>query len=367
MPHSSAHRDSGDRVRTETLVNVLRSGGHEVAVFYPRFNSSEQPASYEVAVDIPRHSLTAWRVHMRLVSLFDRFAIFEMAGVKQLLRSAVEHYDPDVVDIQHTHLWFDCRVPVVVTAHNIESMFSGRRGWAGWRAHRVREREVEALSRAAATVVFSSIDGQRARSLCSDVDPVVVVLGTGESASPHRIRNSIDAVGFIGSFDYLPNRQALSWLLAWWSSRGVSNGIESLILVGRSLSRAVSRVPASVITRSDVPDVVRSSEDFDVLIVPLWSGGGVRVKIIEALGRGLPVVCTPLACEGIEVSDGREVLLFDSADELDAVLGKLSSSNERARMSTAQRETWKAKYSADAMAGQLVDVYLSVCSAGTGN
>ena len=58
----------------------------------------------------------------------------------------------------------------------------------------------------------------------------------------------------------------------------------------------------------------------DVVVAPLWHGGGTRIKVLEAFAYGRPVVATPLAVRGIAVRDGRDVLLADSPQALaDAV------------------------------------------------
>ncbi len=51
------------------------------------------------------------------------------------------------------------------------------------------------------------------------------------------------------------------------------------------------------------------------MIVPLRAGGGMRVKILEALAFGLPVVSTTLGCEGIALENGRHIMIADTPDE----------------------------------------------------
>jgi polysaccharide biosynthesis protein PslH len=52
-----------------------------------------------------------------------------------------------------------------------------------------------------------------------------------------------------------------------------------------------------------------------VMVVPLRAGGGMRVKILNALGQGLPIVSTSLGCEGIAVTSGVHLLVADSPDD----------------------------------------------------
>jgi glycosyltransferase involved in cell wall biosynthesis len=64
-----------------------------------------------------------------------------------------------------------------------------------------------------------------------------------------------------------------------------------------------------------VPDPAPYLEQAGVFIVPLRAGGGMRVKILEALARGLPLVTTTLGCEGIAVEHGRHVLIADTPED----------------------------------------------------
>jgi len=63
-----------------------------------------------------------------------------------------------------------------------------------------------------------------------------------------------------------------------------------------------------------VPDPAPYLERAGAFIVPLRAGGGMRVKILEALARGLPLVTTTLGCEGIAVEHGRHVLIADTPE-----------------------------------------------------
>lgn len=77
-----------------------------------------------------------------------------------------------------------------------------------------------------------------------------------------------------------------------------------------------------------VADVQPYLEQCGVFIVPLRAGGGMRVKILEALARGLPLVTTSLGCEGIAVKHGQHVLIADTPQEFTQAV--LSLLNDRA-------------------------------------
>jgi glycosyltransferase involved in cell wall biosynthesis len=65
-----------------------------------------------------------------------------------------------------------------------------------------------------------------------------------------------------------------------------------------------------------VPDVRPYYSRAQIAIVPLWIGGGTRVKVLEAMAMGVPVVSTVLGCEGLDVRDGRTALIGESDEGL---------------------------------------------------
>lgn len=74
-----------------------------------------------------------------------------------------------------------------------------------------------------------------------------------------------------------------------------------------------------------VPDPMPYRQQAGVTIVPLRAGGGMRVKILEALSQGLPIVSTTLGCEGIAVTHGQDILIADTPAEFAAAVLRLLS------------------------------------------
>ena len=81
------------------------------------------------------------------------------------------------------------------------------------------------------------------------------------------------------------------------------------------------------------------------MVVPIRAGSGMRVKILDALARGMPIVTTSVGCEGIEVTSGTHVLIADSpAAFAAAVVRTLTDDALVTALSTASRRLAEVRY-----------------------
>ena len=95
-------------------------------------------------------------------------------------------------------------------------------------------------------------------------------------------------------------------------------------LVGRKASESLRHLTGpSIHIASDVEDVVSFLHKGDVFVVPLRSGGGTRLKVLEAMAAGIPVVSTRFGVAGLAVRDGEHALLADTPAELAAAASRL--------------------------------------------
>ncbi|MFQ3549464.1 MAG: glycosyltransferase family 4 protein [Armatimonadota bacterium] len=107
-----------------------------------------------------------------------------------------------------------------------------------------------------------------------------------------------------------------------------------------------------------VDDIRTIAENCGVFIVPLRSGSGVRVKILNALAMGLPVVSTSIGAEGIDIEDKKHILLANSNHEFaDAVVKLLENKQFAKEIGDAGRKLVQEKYSWDIVGKKLIDLY----------
>ena len=208
-----------------------------------------------------------------------------------------------------------------------------------------------ASTRVARTVVCSPLDAERAAF--SGVMRVSVVPNAYARPAPPVGRSGVGSpptVLFQGTLRYPPNADAARWLVGQ-----IAPALRSLIpdarvrLVGSSNPDQVGlhRPPGTTLV-GRVPDMVTELSRADVVVVPVRFGSGTRVKIIEAFAHRIPVVSTTIGAEGLDVEDGRHVLLADTAPGLASACARLLTEPDlRRRLVEAAHERYLETFERD--------------------
>jgi len=121
-------------------------------------------------------------------------------------------------------------------------------------------------------------------------------------------------------------------------------------------------VPAAVRGHVRLPGFVESLDstihESDVYVVPLRTGSGTRLKVLEAMAFGKAIVTTHIGAQGIELEPGAEALFADSADDFAAaVLRLIANPHEAARLGSAARTKAQLLYDWNTIGQQVVTTY----------
>ena len=161
-----------------------------------------------------------------------------------------------------------------------------------------------------------------------------------------------DTVLFPGHLAYLPNMDAVEFLAAgvWQEVRKRRTGAR-LIVAGRlpreSVKATVAKMKGTEL-RADPQSMDDVAREASITVVPLRIGSGTRLKILESMAWGLPVVSTTLGCEGIDCEDGVHLLVRDDPQEFaEAIVQLLSDAVLWRRLREAGRELVRERYSWD--------------------
>jgi glycosyltransferase involved in cell wall biosynthesis len=359
-PHPISPADSGDRIRTAALAHALTVGGVEVTVVayaWAGETSSSAGVRYVPARPLRSPAKELWRMRLGAARRTNAFALHQSPGAQDAMRRELDALSPDVVDFQHSYTWFDAGRPSVVTVHNVESDRLSRFGDVSARALAgAVASERAAVTAATATVVFSELDATRLRRLASPRSLHVVPLGYDPGPPREQLRERCSVAAYVGSMDYQPNVEAGRLLVDEWPAIQAATGLRRLLIIGRQAAAHFSG-GGGIDVLSDVPDVSAALEPADVLVVPVVSGGGVRVKIIEAFGLGLPVVSTALGIEGLGAVDGEHAIIVERVADLADGLARIAEHGTRARLAAAARALWEQRYSPARMATAMTAVY----------
>jgi glycosyltransferase involved in cell wall biosynthesis len=236
-------------------------------------------------------------------------------------------------------------IPVVLDAHNVEFEIVRRHaatlGWSPWRLFAESEwRRLEQYERRwypACRLIFSvsSVDARQIRDLAGGDVPVVDVpiaveaatLRAGGIADGNRIL-------FVGGLHWPPNADAVSFFIEEiFPLVRAAVPTATFTVVGRNperVSRALGDVPG-VEFAGHVDDVEPYFSGSRVMVVPIRAGSGMRVKILDSMGRGVPTVATTVGCEGIDVVSGTHLLVADAPEAFAATVVRVLSDDQLAR------------------------------------
>jgi glycosyltransferase involved in cell wall biosynthesis len=236
--------------------------------------------------------------------------------------------------------------------HNVESDLAGqlhRADKARSAAARlataiaIRRLEGKALSIVDRVWVCSDEDRERLMTLFPHKVPVDVVPNGIPHASdiPETLPteaaadNGFPVILFVGHLDYPPNVDAAKRLAGIIFPR-VQQAFPAatLVVAGRRPKPAVRALAGlqGVELVEDPVTVAPLLSRAHLTIIPLAAGGGTRIKILEAMAWGVPVIATPLAAEGLGLVEAEELLLSDSDEELaDMAVGLCLDADRRAK------------------------------------
>ena len=147
----------------------------------------------------------------------------------------------------------------------------------------------------------------------------VFVLPNGFSAAekPSVRQPSVPpCIGFVGAFQYRPNREGMNWFIEHvWPEILRSIPQARLRLVGAGCENLLWPLNQNIDCLGFVKDMEPEMAAWSLSVVPVFVGGGTRIKIAEAFSRKCPIVSTTMGAHGYGAVDGREMFLADSATD----------------------------------------------------
>ena len=341
---------SGDRIRTFHLMRELRGRGWHVSLF--SLVPPEEPEGLEDALG---DAADDWRLVPHRVGRVGRLIKLGAGLVRgrafqqhwfwsrtaaNALRVWLAATEPSVLFVEQLYMYpyvpRSLRRSAVLDTQNLEiarmramaaaDASPARRTMARLQLGHVARFEVSAVASVGRVLAvseseqaaFEAMAPGRVRLVPNGVDTHAIT----PAADPPASRSLL----YVGSMSYAPNIDAVTFFVDEIAPLVRSDGV-TLDVVGASPAPSVRRAAQAAriptIVSGYVPDVTPYYADRRAMIVPLRQGGGTRLKILEALARGLPVVTTSVGSAGLGLTHNREALIADTPATFAAAVDRL--------------------------------------------
>ena len=258
---------------------------------------------------------------------------------------------------------------VILRAHNVEHLIwkrvaqSTRHGFKRWYLRHLsltlRAYELEHLADYDGIVCITRNDADYFRANgCRR--PVTHIPFGVEPVELNGVPVEPDSLFHIGAMDWMPNRESIEWLLSEvWPVVHREVPQARLYLAGRKMSDRLMKARIEGVTVvGEVPDATYFIGSKQINVVPLLSGSGIRVKIIEAMSLGKAVVTTTVGAQGIDYTDGVNILIANSPDEFAAHIKHLLADDDYCRgVGEAAARLVAEQYDQRQLSRRLIDFY----------
>ncbi len=232
---------------------------------------------------------------------------------------------------------------IVLRAHNVEHLiwdriakktkFPPKRWYLNHLVHTLRNYEMNVINKVDGIAAITYRDAAFFRG--ETAVPVIDIpfgVNPDEFKPAYKVKDN-PTLYHIGSMNWMPNEEGIHWFLDnVWDKVAKRNPELRLNLAGRHTPKWLLKLKKkNVNVVGEVPDAKEFVKNHDIAIVPLLSGSGIRIKIIESMAMGKTVITTMVGAEGIQYSEYENIIIADSPTKMVEVICKIVKEPEEAQ------------------------------------
>lgn len=195
-------------------------------------------------------------------------------------------------------------------------------------AKRLKKYELMMLNKYDGIATITDIDALAFQKIGCTLPIITIPFGIDISKyNEDKSNMEFSSVFHIGAMDWMPNADGIKWFLEnVWKQIQTNYPNDNLYLAGRNMPDWLTQLKMqNVSVVGEVEDSHQFINSKSIMIVPLSSGGGMRVKIIEGMALGKTIISTSIGAEGIEYENGKDILIANTATEFVEALEKCLS------------------------------------------
>ncbi len=381
----------GESIAVTYLSNALHNLGCEMSLLSMNTSKhymdiSELPADFnhykEIHVTALDNSIKAFDAFKNLFSSESyHVSRFVCADFKNKLISLLQNNEYDVVQLETLYLapYIDVikqysNAIITMRAHNVEfeiweritsnTKFLPKRWYLQYLTRKLKRYELEHLNKYDYLVAVSERDLKKFKTLGYKNGAMSSPIGLDmKNYATINSRKSIDDICFIGALDWIPNMEGLMWFIEnVWPELNRNYPDLKFHIAGRNTPDSLKNLNLpNLVVHGEVADAIEFVDKFSMMIVPLFSGSGMRVKILEGMALGKVVITTTLGKEGIHAENDVHLLVADNPEEfINQISGVLTGQKDKAQIGKSARSFVEGYYDHGVNAMKLLEKYRSL-------
>jgi glycosyltransferase involved in cell wall biosynthesis len=267
------------------------------------------------------------------------------------------------------------KAKLIYRAHNIEHQVWQKlaqqksdpikRWYLSLVARRVKTYELELLDKFDGIIVFTGQDKNTMLSYGTEIPIRVLPIGIDLSRyKPNAHKTEFPSVFFLGSLDWLPNREGIEWFIDNFHKDLTDGTLKvKFYVAGHNIPESFDdyEVPGKVFIQGEVDNALEFVNSKSIMIVPLLSGGGMRVKIVEGMAMQKCIISTSLGAEGINYTDGTNIIIANNTDEFySAILKCIGDEHYSREIGRHARKLVEKQHDLNTITANLVGFYQSI-------
>jgi glycosyltransferase involved in cell wall biosynthesis len=234
------------------------------------------------------------------------------------------------------------KAKLIYRSHNIEYQVWKRlsvqkhdplkKWYLGLMARRIKKYELQQLNKFDAITVFTRPDMETLQKSGINVPIKILPIGIDiKRYNPDLSKTEFPSLFFLGSLDWLPNREGMEWFLDnFYTDLTTDNLRVKFYVAGNDVPEQFDDYEAmgKIFIQGEVDDALEFVNSKAIMVVPLLSGGGMRVKIVEGMAMQKCIIATSLGAEGINYKHGENILIANTREEFYKAIKRCISDEE---------------------------------------